>query len=148
MTAFAKSCQHPWQIRVVGTSYSPHHVAMNEFVDPSQQPTDNPRRRSAKWFPEPDDSRRSNVPAPPLSELELTPAAPAAQPGRSPPPIQVRVVWYGETGEVAYSCISEISGQVLIRGVPAGQRAFGRSAEGVGFEPTRTRQRPSGFQGR
>ena len=117
MTAFAKSCQDPWQIRVVGTSYSPHHMAMNEFVDPSQQPTDNPRRRSTKWFPEPDDSRRSNVPPPPLSELDVTPAAPAAQPDRSPlptdldvtpaapadrpPPILVWVVWYGGTGEVA-----------------------------------------------
>ena len=117
MTAFAKSCQDPWQIRVVGTSYSPHHMAMNEFVDPSQQPTDNPRRWSAKWFPEPDDSRRSNVPPPPLSELDVTPAAPAAQPDRSPlptdldvtpaapadrpPPILVWVVWYGGTGEVA-----------------------------------------------
>jgi hypothetical protein len=77
--------QHPWQIRVVGTSFSPHHRAMNEFVDPSQQPADNPRRRSAKWFPEPDDAPWSGVPPPPATRPEVTPARPGGSPGPSSP---------------------------------------------------------------
>jgi hypothetical protein len=93
--------QHPWQIRVVGTSFSPHHRAMNEFVDPSQQPADNPRRRSAKWFPEPDDAPWSGVPPPPATRPEVTPARPGGSPGPSSPATQqVRLVWNDWPGEI------------------------------------------------
>ena len=77
-------------------SSSDHHVAMNEFADPSQQPPDNRWRRVTIPEPaapasqaEPDDRRRrTTIPEP---------AAPASQaePGRFPAdtPVPVRIIW-------------------------------------------------------
>ena len=87
-------------------------MAMTEFVDPSQQPADNPSRRS-EWIRVSD----SHLPVlePPLDEdyvIDL------ARPSR-----QVRVVWDDRTGEIGAAGVWNAKAQAYDTVRPTGGRA-------------------------